>query len=106
MFVRFLSQDEWKLMKAVDYLVSDDKDLCQLAYERGSLTKLANLVKSITPSEASGEWDEDEPDSMSSLRAVRVVVSRQSTTSTEIYYRQPLLQSPLFPSSTPTSAIN
>ncbi|KAI0683713.1 armadillo-type protein [Cytidiella melzeri] len=53
------------------YLVSDDKDLCQLAYERGSLGKLARLVKSITPSETSTSpnWDEDEPDSTSSLRA-------------------------------------
>ncbi|KAI0797444.1 armadillo-type protein [Abortiporus biennis] len=77
-------------------LISDDKDLCQLAYERGSLTRLANVIKAITPIEpatsnsiptsaptvpvtagaggsgpmsSSGvEWDEDEPESISSLR--------------------------------------
>ena len=71
LYVRFLSPIEWLLMSTTDYLVSDDKDLCQLAYDHGSLTKLTNLVKSITPSESSVQWDEDEPDSISSLRAVR-----------------------------------
>lgn len=52
----------------LDQLVCDDKDICQLAFERGSLTKLANLLKSITPSEASPGWDEDEPESVSRLR--------------------------------------
>ncbi|KAI0077112.1 ARM repeat-containing protein [Panus rudis PR-1116 ss-1] len=49
-------------------LVSDDKDLCQLAYDRGSLAQLAELVRSITPSEPNVEWDEDEPESVSALR--------------------------------------
>ncbi|EKM55266.1 uncharacterized protein PHACADRAFT_255760 [Phanerochaete carnosa HHB-10118-sp] len=50
------------------YLVCDDKDLCQLAFDRGSLTKLANLVRSITPSEPAPGWDEDEPESIARLR--------------------------------------
>ncbi|CAL1705500.1 unnamed protein product [Somion occarium] len=50
------------------HLVSDDKDLCQLAYERGSLNQLADLVKSITPSEPNVQWDEDEPESQACLR--------------------------------------
>jgi armadillo repeat-containing protein 8 len=58
----------------VGSLVEDNKDLCHLAYDRGSIAKLATLVKSITPSEPSisPNWDEDEPDSISSLRAVGV----------------------------------
>ena len=54
----------------IDHLVSDDKDLCQLAFERGSLAKLSEVVKAITPSEASSEWDEDEPESISCFREV------------------------------------
>ena len=61
-------------MMFIDYLVSDDKDLCQLAYERGSLTKLADTVKAITPSEATAEWDEDEPESISCLREVSIYI--------------------------------
>ncbi|OBZ65761.1 Acetolactate synthase, mitochondrial [Grifola frondosa] len=49
-------------------LITDDKPLCQLAFDRGSLTKLACLVKSITPSEKTVEWEEDEPESISCLR--------------------------------------
>ena len=52
----------------------DDKDLCQLAYDRGSLRKLTDLVKSITPSEATPEWDEDEPESTSRLREVMMFI--------------------------------
>ena len=54
-----------------DHLVCDDKDLCHLAFERGSLTKLADLVKAVTPSEAPPGWDEDEPESVARLREVR-----------------------------------
>lgn len=50
------------------HLVADDKDLCQLAYDRGALSKLAQLVKSITPTEPQNDWDEDEPESISALR--------------------------------------
>lgn len=57
--------------EVADHLVCDDKDLCQLAFERNSLAKLANLVRSITPNEASPGWDEDEPESTSRLREVR-----------------------------------
>ena len=30
-------------------------------HERGALTKLAALIKSITPTEPPSEWDVDEP---------------------------------------------
>ncbi|KAG9226457.1 hypothetical protein CCMSSC00406_0003336 [Pleurotus cornucopiae] len=49
-------------------LISDDPRLCQFAHERGSLDQLATVVKDITPSEVQPEWDEDEPESLSSLR--------------------------------------
>ncbi|KAI0086228.1 ARM repeat-containing protein [Irpex rosettiformis] len=64
-------QTRMKACYILYYLVADEKDLCQLAYERGSLAKLAQLVKSITPSDSSAlpNWDEDEPDSTSTLRA-------------------------------------
>lgn len=55
-----------------DNLVADEKDLCQLAYNRCSLTRLATLVKAITPSETSTGWDEDEPESVACLREVRL----------------------------------
>ncbi|KAL6300508.1 ARM repeat-containing protein [Sparassis latifolia] len=49
-------------------LVSDHKELCKLAFDRGTLSKLACLVKSITPIEQTVEWEEDEPESISCLR--------------------------------------
>ncbi|KAK7693931.1 hypothetical protein QCA50_003505 [Cerrena zonata] len=49
-------------------LINDDKDLCQLAFQRGTLTQLAHLIKSITPSESNIQWDEDEPESQACLR--------------------------------------
>lgn len=58
-----------------DNLVADEKDLCQLAYNRCSLTRLATLVKAITPNEASTGWDEDEPESVACLREVRFITS-------------------------------
>lgn len=58
-------------------LVNDDKDLCQLAFERGSLTHLAQLVKSISPNETSIQWDEDEPESQACLREVSFLPFRQ-----------------------------
>ena len=55
-------------------LVTDDKDLCQLAFDRKSLTHLAQVVKSITPAptEQNVEWDEDEPESQACLREVSI----------------------------------
>lgn len=50
------------------HLVADEKDLCQLAYDRGALGRLAQLVTSITPIEPPTTWDEDEPESISFLR--------------------------------------
>lgn len=54
-------------------MVTDDSSLCHSAFERGSLAKLDDLVKSITPlpsppSGTSEPWDEDEPESVSCLR--------------------------------------
>ncbi|KAJ3526622.1 hypothetical protein NM688_g8238 [Phlebia brevispora] len=58
------------------HLVSDDKLLCKLVYERGILTKLSDLVKSITPTEPPSEWDVDEPESVSTLREVLTISIR------------------------------
>ncbi|TFK46722.1 ARM repeat-containing protein [Heliocybe sulcata] len=52
----------------LSYLVTDDRELCQLAFERGSLAKVAELAKQVTPNVTTPEWDEDEPQSISSLR--------------------------------------
>ncbi|KIP08711.1 hypothetical protein PHLGIDRAFT_103862 [Phlebiopsis gigantea 11061_1 CR5-6] len=67
------------------HLVCDDKDLCHLAFERGSLAKLADLVKAITPSEAPPGWDEDEPESVARLReAALTTIAAISLFDTEI----------------------
>ena len=57
-----------------DNLIADHKEMCKFAFERGSLDKLASLVKSITPSEKTVEWEEDEPESISCLREVSEVI--------------------------------
>ncbi|KAI0333622.1 ARM repeat-containing protein [Cubamyces sp. BRFM 1775] len=49
-------------------LVSDNRLFCQLAFERNSLAKVANLINSITPAEKSLESEEDEPESVCRLR--------------------------------------
>ncbi len=54
--------------------MSDDKLLCKLVYERGALTKLSNLLKSITPTEPPSEWDVDEPETDSTLREVGAIL--------------------------------
>ncbi|KAJ8522891.1 hypothetical protein ONZ45_g602 [Pleurotus djamor] len=54
-------------------LISDDTNLCQFAQERGSLEKLIAVVQNITPLEPPPEWDEDEPESLSSLREAALV---------------------------------
>jgi hypothetical protein len=61
----------------LNHLVTDDTQLCQLAVDRGSLEKLANLAKSITPLDVESEWDEDEPESISCLReaALRTIAA-------------------------------
>jgi len=46
----------------------DEKELCQTAFDRGCLLKLATLVTAITPTEKASEWDEDEAESISCLR--------------------------------------
>ncbi|KZT27288.1 ARM repeat-containing protein [Neolentinus lepideus HHB14362 ss-1] len=52
----------------LSHLVTDDRELCQLAFERGSLAKVAELARQITPTEIIPNWDEDEPESVSCLR--------------------------------------
>ncbi|KDQ61261.1 hypothetical protein JAAARDRAFT_125390 [Jaapia argillacea MUCL 33604] len=51
-------------------LVRDEKDLCQAAFDRGSVTKLVKLVKSITPigEDVGEEWEEEEPEWRCALR--------------------------------------
>ena len=58
------------LRKPIDYFVTDDKDLCMFAYERGSLAKLSQVVNSITPTDRSPTWEEEESEHISSLREV------------------------------------
>jgi uncharacterized UPF0160 family protein len=57
-------------LTVLDYFVRDDKDLGIFAYERGSLKKLSKLVESMTPTEKTSEWDDEESDHISSLREV------------------------------------
>ena len=58
------------MQSATDYLVSDHRTFCQIAYERNSLLAVARLIKSITPLEKTTEYEEDEPESVSRLREV------------------------------------
>lgn len=57
--------------RGTDYLVTDNTELCKIAYDRGSLEKLVTLAKSITPLDTEPEWDMDEPESVSCLREAR-----------------------------------
>ncbi|KAH7908768.1 armadillo-type protein [Hygrophoropsis aurantiaca] len=50
------------------YLVTDERELCQEVFDRGTLDKIASLVKCITPLESRAEWEEDEPESTIRLR--------------------------------------
>jgi armadillo repeat-containing protein 8 len=57
----------------LDYLVMDEKELCQTAFDRGSLSKLSDLVHDLTPpppaeTKVPPEWEEDEPESLCCLR--------------------------------------
>jgi hypothetical protein len=72
----------------LDHLVTDDSALCHTAIERGSLEKLANLIRSITPLENSEEWDEDESDTVSSLREVSIPLAIHQYTDSETKDRQ------------------
>jgi armadillo repeat-containing protein 8 len=60
----------------LDYLVTDDTELCRTAYEQGSLEKAVALAIAITPLEERTEWDKDEPESISNLRAVILGLAR------------------------------
>lgn len=59
-------------MSGTDQLVCDHSVLCQLAFERNSLAKVAALINAITPTEKAPESEEDEPESVSRLREVRL----------------------------------
>jgi hypothetical protein len=57
---------------SVDNLVLDDREKCDKAVERGSLDKLADVVKAVTKvDEGENEWEDGEPESISLLREVR-----------------------------------
>ncbi|KAJ7590838.1 ARM repeat-containing protein [Mycena floridula] len=62
------SQNRTKACFILYYLINDDTVLSHIAYERSSLEKLADLVRSCTPQESDPEHDEDEPESKSQLR--------------------------------------
>jgi len=70
------------LQTFIDYFVTDDKDLCMFAYERGSLTKLSQVVTSITPTDRPPTWEEEESDHISSLREVSSGVRKDALWST------------------------
>jgi hypothetical protein len=57
--------------RAADYLVADHAALAFSAYERGCLTKLAAVLRDITPVAPRAEWEEDESESVAALREVR-----------------------------------
>ncbi|KAI9446024.1 ARM repeat-containing protein [Lactarius indigo] len=66
-------QSRTKACFVLNYLVMDEKDLCQTAFDRGSLAKLCELVRTLTPppppdSKTPSEWEEDEPESLCRLR--------------------------------------
>ncbi|KAN0129589.1 ARM repeat-containing protein [Lactarius tabidus] len=66
-------QNRTKACFVLNYLVMDDKDLCQTAFDRGSLGKLCELVRTLTPpppadNKIPPEWEEDEPESLCCLR--------------------------------------
>ena len=78
------------LRKLIDYFVTDDKDLCMFAYERGSLAKLSQVVNSITPADRSPTWEEEESEHISSLREVRSRVLRNFIPLTHLSYDRQL----------------
>ncbi|SJL09728.1 uncharacterized protein ARMOST_13109 [Armillaria ostoyae] len=60
-------QNRCKACFVLYYLVTDEAILCHIAWERGSLRRLAALVQSITPQDLN-EREEEEPESVSALR--------------------------------------
>ncbi|KAK0479999.1 armadillo-type protein [Armillaria novae-zelandiae] len=60
-------QNRCKACFILYYLVTDEAILCHIAWERGSLRRLAALVQSITPQDLN-EREEEEPESVSALR--------------------------------------
>jgi hypothetical protein len=57
----------------LDYLVMDEKELCQTAFDRGSMSKLSDFVHAFTPpppteNKVPPEWEEDEAESLCWLR--------------------------------------
>jgi hypothetical protein len=61
--------------RVADYLVADHAALAFSAYERGCLTKLAAVLRDITPVAPRAEWEEDESESVAALREVAILVS-------------------------------
>ncbi|KAI0284920.1 ARM repeat-containing protein [Russula brevipes] len=65
-------QSRTKACFILNYLVMDEKELCQTAFDRGSLAKLSDLVHTLTPPpteiKVPPEWEEDEPESLCCLR--------------------------------------
>ncbi|KAI0253577.1 ARM repeat-containing protein [Lactifluus subvellereus] len=66
-------QSRTKACFILNYLVMDEKELCQTAFDRGSLVKLSDLVHTLTPPPAADnktppEWEEDEPKGLCCLR--------------------------------------
>lgn len=67
------AQTRMKACYILSGLVCDNKELCTLAAQRKSLDKLAALITSITPSEKTAEWEQDEPESVSRLREAALI---------------------------------
>lgn len=55
-----------------DQLITDDSTLCSAAFDRGTLERLVAVVQELTPEENKAEWGEDEAESASLLREVRL----------------------------------
>lgn len=58
------------------------------AHERGTLTKLSQLVESMNPSEKTTDWDDEESDNLSSLREV-ICFSLVLAMFSDVLFRQP-----------------
>lgn len=58
------------LITVADYLVTDHPALAFSAFDRGCLTKLAAVLRDITPLAPRAEWEEDESDNIAALREV------------------------------------
>lgn len=73
------------------YLVSDDSKLPLKATDWGVLTKLSNLVKAVTPTQPplDEEEEQEEPESVSALREVRIRISSKCLGKLTALFRLP-----------------